>query len=178
MRWHGSDLLRGLVLLGLAASPYLLLAILSQYANGPQYQPIALNELALEVEQGNIASIRVADDSGVVSDVHGHRYAFKLSQGVDALAVLSAFGATPDQIGAVDYAVTDPSPVRAWMQSLSGFLPLIFFALLWLCSAPPGSGTASDEVVHFTRHRARLFTPEPGGTRFKDVAGIEEAKQE
>jgi cell division protease FtsH len=178
MRWNGSAVLRGLVLLGLAASPYLILEILSQSTTGPQYQPIALNELAQDVEQGKIVSIRVSGDGGVASDVHGHRYAFQLSQGPDALAVLSAFGATPEQIGAVDYTVTDPPPFRAWMHSLSGFLPLIFFGLLWLCAARPGSGSASDEVANFTRHRARLFTPGPGVRGFRDVAGIEEAKQE
>lgn len=177
MRWNGSGALWVLALLALAASPYLLLAMFDQPA-ADQPPPIALNELTQQVEDGRIASIRMADDRGIAVDVNGYQYAFQLGQGIDALEVLSAFGATPDQLGAVTYVIVEPPPFRAWRQHLVGFLPLIFLALVWLCSARPDAGTASEDVLSLNRHRARLFAPGPRVTRFADVAGVEDAKQE
>ena len=94
MRWNESGALWVLALLALAASPYLLLAMFDQPA-ADQPPPIALNELTQQVEDGRIASIRMADDRGIAVDVNGYQYAFQLGQGIDALEVLSAFGATP-----------------------------------------------------------------------------------
>jgi cell division protease FtsH len=164
-------------LLALAASPYLLLAMFDQPA-AAQPPAIALNDLTQQVEDGRIASIRMSDDRGIAEDVNGYQHAFQLGQGADALEVLSAFGATPDQLGAVEYVIVEPTPFKAWKQHLLGFLPLIFLALVWLCSARSDAGSASEDVLSLNRQRARLFTPGPRVTRFADVAGVEDAKQE
>jgi cell division protease FtsH len=177
MRPNSSDLLWGLVILAFALAPFVLLALAAPYQDSPEAPAIALNELARGIREGSVASIDVADRRGLVTTTDGQHFSFRLSPGSDALRVLRELGVTPDELSGVQYVVRGSSGLEVVLSGLAGVLPLLLLGVLLLSVVRQSPGQP-NQLMSFGQHRARLVAPERANTRFWDVAGVDEAKQE
>ena len=65
---------------------------------------------------------------------------------------------------------------EGWLGALIGWLPMLFFLLFWIIMMRQ-MAASNGKALSFGKSKARLLTGKDSVT-FKDVAGIEEAKQE
>jgi len=144
----------------------------------PVAPTISLDELAREVKAGNIRSVQVAGQHGVASASADRWYSFRISAGSDLLSVLRAYGVSSDELARVEYIVAEPSPIAGFTQAIASLLPMLFLAILAFLAMRRPSEDVNDQILQFGKSRARRFAFRGTGTRFQDVAGTDEAKQE
>jgi cell division protease FtsH len=147
-----------------------------QQGSGPEVKPIAINDLAVQVQQGQIKSIDVTDDRGIATTTSDQKFSFRT--GHDSVPqLLSNFGVTPEQLAKVQYTVKDPPQISNWLGILVNLLPLIFFGAILLFMMRQAQGS-NNQALSFGKSRARMFMGNKPTITFQDVAGVEEAKQE
>lgn len=79
--------------------------------------------------------------------------------------------------GGGSITVTDPSSGNLWMNILAQLLPLLLIGLLfYFMLSKMSGGTGANKAFEFSKSRARIESNVK--TRFKDVAGCEEEKEE
>src|SRR5919205_290753 len=143
-------------------------------------KPIALNDLAQRIKQGQIKSIEVTDDRVVAtaSAPGGPDQKFTTRTGRDNfLDAMHNFGVTPEELSSVNYTVKDPPQISNWLSILVNLLPLIFFGAILLFMMRQAQGS-NNQALSFGKSRARMFMGNKPTITFQDVAGVEEAKQE
>ena len=76
----------------------------------------------------------------------------------------------------------EPEKPNFWIQLLISWFPMIFLVLLWLFlmrSMMGGGGSGGrGNPLSFGRSKAKMLSPDQVKTTFKDVAGVDEAKEE
>lgn len=72
--------------------------------------------------------------------------------------------------------VSDPNSGALWMNLLAQLLPLLLIGILFYFMISKMSGGGNNKAFEFSKSKARVETNVP--TRFKDVAGCEEEKEE
>jgi cell division protease FtsH len=76
----------------------------------------------------------------------------------------------------------EPEQPNFWLQLLISWFPMIFLVLLWLFvmrSMMGGGGSGGrGNPLSFGRSKAKMLSPDQVKTTFKDVAGVDEAKEE
>src|SRR5689334_23760106 len=151
-----------------------------QQGGTPDVKPIALNDLAQRIKQGQIKSIEVTDDRVVATagTPGGADQKFTTRTGRDNfLDAMHNFGVTPDELANVTYTVKDPPQISNWLGILVNLLPLIFFGAILLFMMRQAQGS-NNQALSFGKSRARMFMGNKPTITFQDVAGVEEAKQE
>src|SRR5437016_8840831 len=151
-----------------------------QQGGTPDVKPIALNDLAQRIKQGQIKSIEVTDDRvvAVASTPGGQDQRFTTRTGRDNfLDAMHNFGVTPEELASVQYTVKDPPQISNWLGILVNLLPLIFFGAILLFMMRQAQGS-NNQALSFGKSRARMFMGNKPTITFQDVAGVEEAKQE
>lgn len=79
--------------------------------------------------------------------------------------------------GGGSITITDPSSGNLWMNILAQLLPLLLIGLLfYFMLSKMNGGTGANKAFEFSKSRARIESNVK--TRFKDVAGCEEEKEE
>jgi cell division protease FtsH len=144
----------------------------------PAAPQMAVNDLAQAVKDGRIKSVQVAGNRGVATTTLNQRYAFRLDQGIDFLRAMAAYGATGESLAQVDYVVRDAPPSTNPLGGLAGALPMLFMAAIVLFLLRQPAQDINDQILQFGKSRARRFVFDRAVTRFHDVAGTDEAKQE
>ncbi|MCH7552359.1 ATP-dependent zinc metalloprotease FtsH [Patescibacteria group bacterium] len=91
------------------------------------------------------------------------------------------YGVTPQSLRGVQIETKQATGLRAWIGPLSFILlPLLFFVLIfWMIFRQAKGGI--NQAFNFTKTKARLFGadgPVKDPVTFKDVAGLQEAKEE
>ena len=151
-----------------------------QQGGTPDVKPIALNDLAQRIKQGQIKSIEVTDDRvvAIASTPGGQDQRFTTRTGRDNfLDAMHNFGVTPEELATVNYTVKDPPQISNWLGILVNLLPLIFFGAILLFMMRQAQGS-NNQALSFGKSRARMFMGNKPTITFQDVAGVEEAKQE
>lgn len=77
----------------------------------------------------------------------------------------------------VDIEIKDTSGGTVWFNILSNVLPLLLMVGFFLFLIRQARG-AQDSIFSFGQSRAKLFSKDNPRVTFKDVAGVDEAKQE
>src|SRR5690348_13192966 len=97
-----------LVTLFIAAGCIAVLVLRSQRQSDER--SISLTNLVLQIKDGNIAGIRVADagGGGVATTRSGETLPFTTGGDQPILKVLANLGATPEELSKLSYTVTDP----------------------------------------------------------------------
>src|SRR5690242_10253504 len=152
-----------------------------QQGGTPDVKPVALNDLAQRIKQGQIKSIEVTDDRVTATATNPGGADQKLSTRTGAntnfLDAMHNFGVTPDELANVSYTVKDPPQISNWLGILVNLLPLIFFGAILLFMMRQAQGS-NNQALSFGKSRARMFMGNKPTITFQDVAGVEEAKQE
>ncbi|MBV9134353.1 MAG: AAA family ATPase [Chloroflexi bacterium] len=161
----------------LASLPFIVLTLVGSPRQGPPPRPIALNDLALAIQQSAIASVDVDEHGGVARDRLGSMYSFTLEPKTTLLKALSTLGVTPEQLATITYSVRDPSPAAEWSRVLAPLVPMVLLGTMVVLAMSTGSDP-NTQVLQLMRHRARRVIGSSQSIGFADVAGADEAKQE
>ncbi|HEX9438407.1 MAG TPA: ATP-dependent metallopeptidase FtsH/Yme1/Tma family protein, partial [Roseiflexaceae bacterium] len=152
-----------------------------QQGGTPDVKSIALNELAVRIQQHAIKSMEITDDRVLaVASSPGapdQRFSTRVGRDTNVLEAMRAFGVTPEDLAAVQYTVKEPPQISNWLGILVNLLPLIFFGAILLFMMRQAQGS-NNQALSFGKSRARMFMGNKPTITFQDVAGVEEAKQE
>jgi len=73
----------------------------------------------------------------------------------------------------------EPKSDSTWLRTLLGWLPILLFIGLWfLMLRGVGGGGGAGRAFSFGKSRAKVYVNEKPNVSFKDVAGIDEVKEE
>jgi cell division protease FtsH len=134
---------------------------------------IPLSQLINDVKQGKVASINVYPNKIDAVEKQGTVESFK-EVGSDAYQLFKNAGVSLDRTKVV---VKDDSTLNTWINILSGALPIILMVAFFYFIFRQARG-AQESVFSFGKSSARLFNKDNPRVSFKDVAGVDEAKQE
>jgi cell division protease FtsH len=136
---------------------------------GSKEQEISFSTFMSDVDKGTIADVTITGN-----EVRGKR---RDGQGFHT----TAYANYPDMIKSlrdkgVNISVRDTSG-NSWPMYLLNLSPLILFGALWFVMIRQMQ-TGGNKALSFGKSRARLLSMQQKKVTFKDVAGVDEAKEE
>lgn len=143
----------------------------------------SITDIAKDVKDGKVASIKVAGDTLEVAYVATGTPIAKVKKEADSslTETFSNYGVTPEALSKVSISVENQSGFGYWFGMIIGpiLLPILFTILIiwYLSRSVKGAGA---QAFSFGQSRARISSPDDGKQKvtFKDVAGAKEAKVE
>jgi cell division protease FtsH len=140
-------------------------------------QIIALNQLAHRIAQHEIKSIEVTDDRVLAVAQNGQHLSSQLDGHDSLLDTLRTFGDSPEDLAQVKYVVNNVPPVADWLGMAAKLLPTLFLGGIALLMLRPPQAS-NPQALSFGKNRARAWITHWPNVSFRDVAGVDEAKQE
>ena len=139
--------------------------------------PMALQELIVEINAGNIKEITVDGDLLTVTRHNGRQHVARKGSEEGVVETLRNLGAEPDKLQELNIPIKRPSQWGTVLNLLSGVLPLLLFGGLLFFMLRQAQGS-NNQAMNFGKSKARMFSGDKPTVTFDDVAGAEEAKQE
>jgi cell division protease FtsH len=154
----------------IAVSAILLWQVVRSGSSGQKEKPINFSEFLTNVDQGNISEVTI--------NAQELRGKFKDQSGFTTTAPVNY----PDMIKAlrekgVNINIRDVTNGSWPLQLLGTWAPLILLAALWFFMIRQMQ-TGGNKALSFGKSRARLLSMQQKKVTFKDVAGVDEAKEE
>lgn len=147
-------------------------ASLRQGVGTPDEKP--LSQIVADVRNDEIDKIEVEESQITVTYRDGGEFmAFKEAQE----SIYQIFSAAEVSTENVEIVVKDPTISEFWIGLISNVLPIILMVGIFLFIFRQARG-AQDSIFSFGQSRAKLFRKSSSRITFKDVAGVDEAKQE
>ena len=151
-------------------SAFLLWQVVRTGSNGPKEKPINFSQFLENVDQGNVKEVTIT-----AQEVRGK---FKDDTGFNTTAPANY----PDMIKnlrdkGVNINIRDVTNGSWPLQLLGTWAPLILLAALWFFMIRQMQ-TGGNKALSFGKSRARLLSMQQKKVTFKDVAGVDEAKEE
>jgi cell division protease FtsH len=122
-----------------------------------------------EVTNKNVKTATIVDADVTGEMVSGEK--FKTTIPVDYPAIYDKLAA-----GGVDYKIEHPTQ-SPWLAALISWAPFLFIIGFWIFFMRQMQ-SGGNKALSFGKSRARLLTAHQKKVTFKDVAGVEEAKEE
>jgi len=134
-------------------------------------QEIAFSQFLQDAQQGQISDVTVLN----TGEVHGH---FKNDKSQFHVTVPANYPHLYDILAdnKVSVTVKDQSG-NSWLPILINFSPIIIIGLLWFFMLRQMQ-SGGNKALSFGKSRARLLSMQQKKVTFKDVAGVDEAKEE
>ncbi|HET9741495.1 MAG TPA: ATP-dependent zinc metalloprotease FtsH, partial [Terriglobales bacterium] len=150
-------------------SGVLLWRVVQMGGSGAKEQEIAFSRFMQDVDHGDVADVTMSG-----TEVHGK---YKNNSGFHTVVPTNY----PDMIKdlrdkGVNITVKDNSGM-SWPSILLNLSPFILFAALWFVLIRQMQ-TGGNKALSFGKSRARLLSMQQKKVTFKDVAGVDEAKEE
>lgn len=135
----------------------------------------ALSQFVNDVESGQVISISVSDS----------RINYELADETRYFSIKEYSQSINEVLADVDQSLIDPIEIKVvdtsgrdiWLNILLSFVPIILI-VGFLFFMMRGASNSNNQAMSFGKSRARLHDKEKSKTTFKDVAGVEEAKDE
>jgi cell division protease FtsH len=171
-RSRGSPLIYLIILVAVA---FLMYSFYSQRSQDVTRTP--LTDVAAQIREGNVASIRLEGDSLLVQLRNGDEIASHKETESTVTEQLLDLGVTTEQLGNVKIEVVQPPD---WMTLLSagGSILLVIAMLVGGYMMLRQFQGANNQAVAFGKSRARMYTSDQPSITFDDVAGVDEAQEE
>jgi cell division protease FtsH len=158
------------ILIGLLFLPF----IISLFTGGAKNE-ISVSQLVKDIREKKVEKMEVAGAELRVQykDDQGKKIARK-EDGQEALTILKSAGI---DLADVDFTVQDVSTGRLIWEVILNFLPLIaMFGLFFMLFRQAKGG--QDGILGIGRSKAKIFVKGKQNTKFSDVGGMTESKQE
>lgn len=158
------------ILIGLLFLPFLI----SVFGGGSKDQ-ISVTQLVKDIREKKVQKMEVAGSELRIEykDNQGKKIARK-EDGQEALTILKAAGI---DLAEVDFEVQDVSTGRLIWEVVLNFLPVIaMFGLFFMLFRQARGG--QDGILGIGRSKAKIFVKGKQNTKFSDVGGMTESKQE
>ena len=132
-------------------------------------QELTYSEFLKEVEMNNVSKVTIVDNTitGILMD--GREFSTYSPDDPEMINTLRSKN--------IVIEAKPPVKVSWWMQLLSSLLPMLLIIGIWLFMIQQMQG-GGNKVMSFGKSKAKLLGKETPKTTFKDVAGIDEAKEE
>ena len=159
----------------------IIVLVFMQFMQQPnQQEPLTINELAHDIQIGEVSRIDVAeDDSLLVVYNAGTERESRKEANTTLVEQLLALGVTADQLSFenVKINITSPSALVKIFNVLAYLLPVILLSIVFWFVFRQAQGS-NNAAISFGKSRARMFTGDHPTITFDDVAGVEEAKED
>ena len=152
--------------------------VISSGANGTKVEEISYTAFVSKVNQGDIADVTINGD-----DAQGHYRNDKSHQfhltvpgaNPELLKLLNDHNKEhPDRETTINYKNSQSANWPLWLINLS---PVVLLGVLWFIMIRQMQ-TGGNKALSFGKSRARLLSMQQKKITFKDVAGVDEAKEE
>ncbi|MEK7627388.1 MAG: ATP-dependent zinc metalloprotease FtsH [Patescibacteria group bacterium] len=159
---------------------FILSAIFTFYSSTNEPKEINLSQLIEEINQEQIAKITIKDNNLEIDLRDGTKQISKKERESSLTESLKNYGIEQNKINSLNMKIQEPSGTMFWIGSILPialpFILIIFFFWFLMRQARQGS----MQAFSFGESRARFISPKDkkGRITFKDVAGLEEAKEE
>ncbi len=143
-------------------------------------EEIALSVMANDIKSGLVTKISIEGDKLVVNYKDKKIKESKKEPESSLSQTLVNYGISSDDLKTISIEVKNPSGFLFWFGTLSPFIfPAILVILIFWMISKQIRGSAM-QAFSFGQSRARIIAPDDQGqkVRFKDVAGVKEAKEE
>ena len=156
------------------------IAVLLILARGQsQPEPIAFNELAQAIKNGEVNQVTIDDNNLQIEYTDGRTGFSRNEPTKTAIEQLLDLGVTPSQLSPdlIQWHIKAPSEWDTIFSLLAYILPALLVVGLIYLMLRQAQGT-NNQALSFGKSRARLFTGDKPTVTFADVAGVDEAKEE
>lgn len=154
---------------------------LASYSAGEEHETVALSQVAQDIKDDNVGKI-IVEENGLTIERKNDLPTVESRKETEASLTESLvnYGVTAEQLQAVEIVQETPSGAMFWLTRviLPYFLPvLLIVGVLWFVLRSIQRN--NNKAMSFGQSKTKAFEPsEKNTTRFKDVAGAEEAKEE
>ena len=160
---------------------FLLMSIFSFISSGLQKkEEVALSQVANDVKAGLITTIKVEGNDLTLTYADDVVRTSKKDPNTSLPETIAAYGATPEQISAVEITIATETGLRFYLLTFGPLLiPVLFLIFIFWFLARQVKG-AGMQAFSFGQSKARMIDPADTSQRvtFADVAGAKEAKEE
>ncbi len=147
----------------------LVVFLISQSSNRSSVETKSVSEFFRQLESGNVSSVVVDGQTLEVVTRSGAEYTTRLAEPLSYQDQQALF--------AQNVNISNQVPGRNWGNLVLYALPILLM-VGFLFYIMRGSRAGNDGAMSFGKSRAKLVTEENTDTSFKDVAGVEEAKDD
>ncbi len=134
---------------------------------------VPISQIINDVKEGKVSEISVADTKITVIEKNQTLVSTK-EPGQNIYQLFKDAGVSLDK---TKITVKDDSTLNAWVNILSGVLPIVLMVAFFYFIFRQARG-AQEGIFSFGKSRAKLFSKDTLGIKFSDVAGVDEAKAE
>ena len=144
---------------------------------GKTWQPTDVGALSTRIDAYEIKSVTLNQNDAVALDTRGQEYHVKLtSDQIRNTLFNKATEKRPDGKPKVEAFVDDSGSSNVWPMLIT-WLPLLFIIGIWVFMLRQMQ-SGGNKALSFGKSRAKLLNNQQKRVTFKDVAGVEEAKEE
>lgn len=145
-----------------------------------QEEEITISNLASEIQNGNVSKIIIKGDMLEVVLIEGGERVSKKEAEVGLTETLVNYGVSKDKISSANIEIKNPSGFLYWLGNLLPFLLPFLFILIFFWFIARQAKSSALQAFSFGQSRAKMVGPEDKKEKitFKDVAGVQEAKEE
>jgi cell division protease FtsH len=154
---------------------FILLGISSPTGGATQgtVKTVPLSQLINDVKQGKVSEINVSANKIDATEKGG---VIESSKEINA-DVYQLFQNAGVKLDKTKVVIKDDTTLNSWINILSGVLPIILMVAFFYFIFRQARG-AQENVFSFGQSKAKLYNKDTPKVSFKDVAGVDEAKQE
>jgi cell division protease FtsH len=141
--------------------------------SGQTTKTVPLSQLIQDVKQGKVTSLDVSSNKIDATEKTGIVESSKETT-ADVYQLFQNAGVKLDK---TKVNIKDDTTLNSWINILSGVLPILLMVGFFYFIFRQARG-AQENVFSFGQSRAKVFNKDKPKITFKDVAGVDEAKQE
>lgn len=142
---------------------------------------LTINQVANEVEKGNVSKITVEEDKLTILMKDGLTEKTSTKETNSTLVdQLLALGVTPSELSPDNNISIEVKPPSQWVSILNAlfyFLPFLILGIAFFFIFRQAQGS-NNAAMAFGKSRARMFSGDHPTVTFADVAGVDESKEE
>jgi cell division protease FtsH len=143
---------------------------------GSNYQPLDLTQLDQKIQSGSLKQLTVKQTETVAIDTSGQEYRTALSNEVTKNDLLKSAREVVNGKPRVTKVEEESSSSYIWPMLIT-WAPLLFIIAIWIFMLRQMQ-SGGNKALSFGKSRAKLLNNQQKRVTFKDVAGVEEAKEE
>lgn len=128
------------------------------------------NDFLAKVQAGKVSHISITDNEAIVQDLAGNRFKTVIPKNTEMVAPFIKAGVKVE---------VKPKKEPPWyVTSLISWIPMLLLVGVWIFFMKQSQGGGNKGMMSMGKSKARLIEGEASKVSFKDVAGIEEAREE
>jgi cell division protease FtsH len=143
---------------------------------GSTYKTVALTEMDQMIQSGNLKSLTVKQNESVAIDNSNQEYRAALSNEFSKRDLLNSAREVVNGKPRVPKVEEESSSSYIWPMLIT-WAPLLFIIAIWIFMLRQMQ-SGGNKALSFGKSRAKLLNNQQKRVTFKDVAGVEEAKEE